>query len=200
MHLDCFYWVKRDAFLPHGSHGLKAVTKKKLGFDPIEVDPEEMLPLAKSNPQALCEYSVSDAICTFLLYKKHVHDFIFALCTIIAMNPDDVLRKGSGTLCENLLMARAKMNNILYPNKKNNEEDKYYKDFLIESETYIGGYVECINNGIYRADIPTEFDLSKAEYQNQIQNVSNIIEFYLKEEKGISVEDVENFVEVKDQI
>lgn len=50
MHLDCFYWVKRDAFLPHGSHGLKAVTKKKLGFDPVEVDPEEMLPMAKNNP------------------------------------------------------------------------------------------------------------------------------------------------------
>lgn len=105
IHLDCFYWVQRDAFLPHGSHGLKAVTKKKLGFDPIEVDPEEMVNLAKNDPQTLCEYSVSDAVCTFLLYKKHVHDFIFALCTIIPMNPDDVLRKGSGTLCEHLLMA-----------------------------------------------------------------------------------------------
>ncbi len=40
VHIDCFYWVKRDAFLPHGSHGLKAVTKKKLGYNPIEVDPE----------------------------------------------------------------------------------------------------------------------------------------------------------------
>lgn len=32
IHLDCFYWVKRDSFLPHGSHGLKAVTQKKLGY------------------------------------------------------------------------------------------------------------------------------------------------------------------------
>ena len=25
IHIDCLYWVKRDAFLPQGSHGLKAV-------------------------------------------------------------------------------------------------------------------------------------------------------------------------------
>lgn len=82
------------------------------------------------------------------------------------MNPDDVLRKGSGTLCENLLMAWAHINNILYPNKNNSEEDKFYKEFLIESETYIGGYVECINNGIYRADVYTEFELNKKEYND----------------------------------
>lgn len=141
MHMDCFYWVQRDAFLPHGSHGLKAVTKKKLGFDPIEVDPEEMLPMARSDPQRLCEYSVSDAICTYLLYIKQIHDFIFALCTIIPMNPDDVLRKGSGTLCENLLMVRAFKNGVLFPNKSNSEVDKFHREFLIESETYVGGFV-----------------------------------------------------------
>lgn len=38
---------------------------------------------------------------------KHIHGFIFALASIIPMFPDEVLRKGSGTLCENLLMAEA---------------------------------------------------------------------------------------------
>ena len=33
---------------------------------------------------------------------KHIHDFIFALCTIIPTNPDEVLRRGSGKLCEYL--------------------------------------------------------------------------------------------------
>ena len=41
-HLDCFCWVKRDSYLPQGSQGLKAVTKEKLGYNPIEVDPEDM--------------------------------------------------------------------------------------------------------------------------------------------------------------
>jgi DNA polymerase epsilon subunit 1 len=39
---------------------------------------------------------------------KYVHPFIFSLCNIIPMNPDDVLRRGSGTLCEHLLMVRLK--------------------------------------------------------------------------------------------
>jgi DNA polymerase epsilon subunit 1 len=37
------------------------------------------------------------------LYMKYVHPFTYALCTIIPMEPDEVLRKGSGTLCEALL-------------------------------------------------------------------------------------------------
>ena len=77
--------------------------------------------MARNDPQRLCEYSVSDAICTYLLYIKQIHDFIFALCTIIPMNPDDVLRRGSGTLCENLLMVRAFKNNVLFPNKTNSD-------------------------------------------------------------------------------
>ncbi len=55
----------------------------------------------------MSEYSVSDAVATYYLYKIHIHDFIFALGTIIPLNADEVLRKGSGTLCENLLMAAA---------------------------------------------------------------------------------------------
>lgn len=35
---------------------------------------------------------------------KYVHPFIFSLCTIIPLGPDAVLRKGTGTLCEMLLM------------------------------------------------------------------------------------------------
>lgn len=43
-HMDCFRWVKRDSYLPQGSHGLKAVTVAKLGYNPIELDPELMTP------------------------------------------------------------------------------------------------------------------------------------------------------------
>jgi DNA polymerase epsilon subunit 1 len=116
-HMDCYYWVKRDAFLPQGSHGLKKVTKAKLGYDPVELDPELMVPYAKDKPQHLAEYSVSDAVATYFLYMQQIHDFIFALCTIIPTNPDDVLRRGSGTLCENLLMAQAYRANVIFPNK-----------------------------------------------------------------------------------
>jgi DNA polymerase epsilon subunit 1 len=59
---------------------------------------------AMEQPHILAQYSVSDAVATYYLYMKYVHPFVFSLCNIIPLNPDEVLRKGSGTLCETLLM------------------------------------------------------------------------------------------------
>lgn len=55
--MDCFAWVKRDSYLPNGSHGLKAVTKHKLGYDPVEVDPEDMMKFAREDPHYMASYS-----------------------------------------------------------------------------------------------------------------------------------------------
>lgn len=62
--------------------------------------------LALSHFQTMASYSVSDAVATYYLYMTYVHPFIFSLATIIPMSPDEVLRKGSGTLCEMLLMVQ----------------------------------------------------------------------------------------------
>ena len=29
IHIDCIHWVKRDSYLPAGSHGLQAVSRAK---------------------------------------------------------------------------------------------------------------------------------------------------------------------------
>ena len=50
-HLDACAWVRRDSYLPQGSQGLKAVTKAKLGYNPLEVDPEDMVRFAREQPQ-----------------------------------------------------------------------------------------------------------------------------------------------------
>ena len=118
VHLDAFHWVQRDSYLPQGAQGLKAVTKYKLGYDPVEVDPEDMVRFAQERPVHMATYSVSDAVATYYLYEKYVHFFIFSLCTIIPMGPEDVLRKGSGTLCETLLMVQAFEKSIICPNKQ----------------------------------------------------------------------------------
>ena len=157
------------------SHGLKAVTRAKLDYDPIEVDPELMVPLARSQTQVLAEYSVSDAVATYFLYKKHIHDFIFALCTIIPMIPDEVLRRGSGTLCENLLMAKAFNCQIIFPNKQKEESEKFFRGHLLDNETYIGGKVECLRNGVYRSDFLEKFQFEKGGYKALMENVDNII-------------------------
>lgn len=98
--------------------GLKAVTKSKLGYDPVEVDPEDMLRFAMERPAHMASYSVSDAVATYYLYTTYVHNFIFSMSTIIPMASEDVLRKGSGTLCESLLMVEAYRCNIICPNKQ----------------------------------------------------------------------------------
>ena len=202
IHIDCLYWVKRDAFLPQGSHGLKAVTKAKLGYNPIEVDPEKMVQNARETPKQFCAYSVSDALATYYLYKLMIHDFIFALCTIIPLAPDDVLRKGSGTLCENLLMAQAYRRNIIFPQKQISEFEKFFEGHLIDNETYSGGHVECLNVGIYRVDIPTEFNFDYKAYEELINNIEEYLNFTLEiENKGkYSKDDFENYDEVVNDI
>ena len=168
IHLDAYYWVKRDSYLPQGSQGLKAVTKAKLGYDPLELDPEDMLPFASAQPQVLASYSVSDAVATYYLYMKYVHPFIFSLCNIIPLSPDDVLRKGSGTLCEFLLQVEAFERKIICPNKQQTQYNATYKGHLLESETYIGGHVEALESGVFREDIEYDFNMRPEAYQTLI--------------------------------
>lgn len=52
--------------------------------------PRGVVALTPLSPQTLATYSVSDAVATYYLYMKYVHPFIFALCTIIPMEPDEV--------------------------------------------------------------------------------------------------------------
>lgn len=54
-----------------------------------------MVRYASERPTEMAAYSVSDAVATYYLYQTYVHMFVFSLCTIIPMGPDDVLRKAS---------------------------------------------------------------------------------------------------------
>lgn len=199
-HLDAFAWVQRDSYLPQGSQGLKAVTRYKLGYDPIEVDPEDMLPFATEQPQRLAAYSVSDAVATYYLYTKYVHSFIFSLCTILPLPPADVLRKGSGTLCELLLMVKAFEGDIICPDKQKREGFKFSKGHLLESETYIGGHVEGLESGVFRDDIPYKFRCNPTYLEKLIEGVDRIIEFAVADEGGIDMKKVTNYADVRKQI
>ena len=137
--------------MPQGSQGLKAVTVAKLGYDPMELDPELMTPYASEQPQTLAQYSVSDAVATYYLYMKYVHPFIFSLCNIIPLNPDEVLRKGTGTLCETLLMVQAYKSHILMPNRHIDPIDNTYEGHILESETYVAVPVEALEAGGLRS-------------------------------------------------
>lgn len=201
VHMDCFRWVKRDSYLPVGSHNLKAAAKAKLSYDPVELDPEEMCRMATEEPQTLATYSVSDAVATYYLYMKYVHPFIFALCTIIPMEPDEVLRKGSGTLCEALLMVQAFHCNIVFPNKQEQVFNKLTDDgHVLDTETYVGGHVEALESGVFRSDIPCRFKMNPAAFDFLIQRVERTLRHAIEEEEKIPLEQVTNFNEVCDEI
>jgi DNA polymerase epsilon subunit 1 len=199
-HSDCFKWVKRDSYLPAGSHGLKAVTTSKLGYNPIELDPELMVQYAQEKPQALAQYSVSDAVATYYLYLKYVHPFIFSLCNIIPMNPDEVLRKGSGTLCESLLMVQAHKAQVIMPNKHADDTGKFFEGHLLVSETYTGGHVEALEAGVFRSDIPTKFKVDPGTVSKLMNDVERALRFTIETEHRISVSEISNFDEIKDEI
>nr|CAD7454365.1 unnamed protein product [Timema tahoe] len=190
-------WVKRDSYLPVGSQNLKAVAKAKLRYDPVELDPEDMCRLASEQPQVLSNYSVSDAVATYYLYMKYVHPFIFALCTIIPLEPDEVLRKGSGTLCEALLMVEAFHARIVFPNKQESELNKMTDDgHVLDQETYVGGHVEALESGVFRADLPCRFRLVPEAFDKLISGVEVAMTHAIEVEENIPLETVSNFDEV----
>ncbi|SZF01166.1 unnamed protein product [Blumeria hordei] len=199
-HMDCFHWVNRDSYLPQGSRGLKAVTTAKLGYDPDELDPELMLRYASERPQVLAEYSVSDAVATYYLYMKYVHPFIFSLCTIIPLGPDAVLRKGTGTLCEMLLMVQAYKKGIVLPNKHVSAKETFWEGHLLESETYVGGHVESIEAGVFRADIPVDFAVDTTAIDELLRDLDAALRFSIEVEEKKSLEDVIDYDEVKQKI
>ncbi|KIX02214.1 DNA polymerase epsilon catalytic subunit A [Rhinocladiella mackenziei CBS 650.93] len=200
VHMDCFAWVNRDSYLPQGSRGLKAVTVAKLGYDPDELDPELMTRYASEHPQILAEYSVSDAVATYYLYMKYVHPFIFSLCTIVPLNPDDTLRKGTGTLCEMLLMVQAYQKNIILPNKHQEPREAFWEGHLLESETYVGGHVESIEAGVFRADIPVNFAIDTTAIDELLRDLDAALKFCITVEEKKSLDDVTNYEDIRAQI
>ena len=166
----------------------------------MEVDPEDMVRFARERPAHMASYSVSDAVATYYLYTKYIHDFIFALCTIIPLGPEDVLNKGSGTLCESLLMIEAYKKTIVAPNKQVDPLASFHQGHLLETETYVGGHVEALETGIYRADFDYAFKVDPATVQRLIDSVDKDLTFALEVEEGVDRSAVTNFDSVKGAI
>ncbi|KAJ2246871.1 DNA polymerase epsilon catalytic subunit, partial [Coemansia sp. RSA 454] len=171
-----------------------------LGYNPMEIDPEDMTRFAAEQPQTLAQYSVSDAVATYYLYMKYVHPFIFSLCNIIPLNPDEVLRKGSGTLCETLLMVEAYNANVAIPNKHADPPERMWDGHLVETETYVGGHVEALEAGVFRSDINMHFRIDPAGAQQLIDELDRALRFSIEVEGKLTMEDIENYDEVRGQI
>ncbi|KAE9408422.1 DUF1744-domain-containing protein [Gymnopus androsaceus JB14] len=184
---------------PQGSQGLKAVTTAKLGYNPIELDPELMTPYAMEQPHILAQYSVSDAVATYYLYMKYVHPFIFSLCTIIPLCPDEVLRKGSGTLCETLLMAEAYRGHIIMlscPTDTKRSTETFMTDIFWHPRLMLVVTSRPLKLG-YPAVTPTDFKITPSAVQQLINDLDAALTFCIVEESKSSMDKVTNYNEVK---
>ncbi|GJZ35782.1 DNA polymerase epsilon catalytic subunit A [Tanacetum coccineum] len=148
----------------------------------------------------MASYLVFDAVSTYYLYMTYVHPFIFSLAAIIQMPLDEVLRKGSGALCEMLLMVPAYTANVICQNKHQAEPEKFHNGRLLESETYIGGHVECLETGVYRSDLPTCFKLDPSAFKQLIENLDCDLLYAIRVEGKMDIETVSNYDEVKNAI
>ncbi len=75
---------------------------------------------------------------------------------------------------------------------------------MLDSETYIGGKVECLHSGIYRADLLTDFNLDSSAFQRLITDIDDIINFIVdveNKDKNLDAKtDVVNREEIKNEI
>lgn len=98
----------------------------------------------------------------FFFFKVHFTNYQSLFSCVVHLF--QVLRKGSGTLCEALLMVQAFHANIIFPNKQEQIFNKLTDDgHVLDSETYVGGHVEALESGVFRSDIPCRFKMVQSE-------------------------------------
>ncbi len=71
VHLDAFCWMKRDSYLPRGSRGPKAVTKRQAWIRSRGGGPRKIWFGSPGNGRPhMARYSVSDAVVTYYLLRQ----------------------------------------------------------------------------------------------------------------------------------
>lgn len=82
------------------------------------------------------------------------------------------------------------------PNKHTESYNRMYNGHLIESETYVGGHVEALQAGVYRSDIPNQFNIVPETAQKLIDDLDAALRFSIEVEGKLSMDDVTNYDEV----
>ena len=151
-----------------------------------------MMAAASERPHEMSRYSVSDAVCTYFLYTKNVHLFVYFLCNISPLSPDVVLWKGSGTLCEMLLMCQAREKRIVATNKPENSAIwKPTRDGpILESEIYIGDHEEELRTGICRSDLPLRFEIYPMALKDLENSLDETLKFAITEEAKLPLDEI----------
>lgn len=71
---------------------------------------------------------------------------------------------------------------------------------VLIQETYIGGHVEALESGIFRADIPCRFRLVTSAIDSLIEQVPKVVRHAIEVEEGIPMDLVTNFEEICSEV
>lgn len=114
----------------------------------------------------------------FFFLKVHFTNYQSLFSCVVHLF--QVLRKGSGTLCEALLMVQAFHANIIFPNKQEQIFNKLTDDgHVLDSETYVGGHVEALESGVFRSDIPCRFKMVQSAQFSELTLHQHLFVFVL---------------------
>lgn len=101
------------------------------------------------------------------------------------------------SVCITVLMSHVLQANVVAPNKHTSASERMSNGRLLESETYIGGKVEALESGVFRADLPCKFRCKPDGYQALIDKLEGDLTYALRQDGKMEVEDVENYAEVR---
>lgn len=91
--------------------------------------------------------------------------------------------------------------NIIFPNKQEQELNKLSEDgHVLDQETYVGGHVEALESGVFRADIPCRFRLEPSAFDMLIEKSSEVLRFAIEEEEKVPMDSITNLSEILEDI
>lgn len=91
--------------------------------------------------------------------------------------------------------------NIIFPNKEETVLNKLTHDgHVLQQETYVGGHVEALESGVFRADIPCRFRITGEAVNTLIEQIPKTLEHAIVVEEGVPLDCVTNLEEVAEEI
>lgn len=91
--------------------------------------------------------------------------------------------------------------NIVFPNKEETVLNKLTHDgHVLHQETYVGGHVEALESGVFRADIPCRFKLVPEAIDRLVEQIPRTLAHGIEVEEGVPMELVTNLEEVSEEI
>ncbi|ACV25272.1 DNA polymerase domain-containing protein [Methanocaldococcus fervens] len=149
VHIDLYPISRR--LLKLTKYTLEDVTYNLFGVEKLKIPHTKIVEYWANNDETLIEYSLQDA-----KYTYRIGNYFFPLevmfSRIVNQTPFETTRMSSGQMVEYLLMKKAFKENMIVPNKPDEEE---YRRRLLT--TYEGGYVKEPEKGMFEDIINMDF-------------------------------------------